>query len=160
MPPMTETETTIARPVDPVFTNLQKLPSMLAVFDASTLYVPSLGKVAAGIPIEAVEDRNREGLLALLTTPGRYALKVVGDSMIDAGIYDGDSIIVQSQQHANTGDIVIVLIDQETVTLKRFKALPRGQIMLVADNPAYDNRCYDADRITIQGRVVGQIRQY
>ncbi|MFT7672703.1 MAG: repressor LexA [Gammaproteobacteria bacterium] len=157
---MTISDISIARPTEPVLANLQKLPSMLSVLDASILYVPSLGRVAAGIPIEAVEDRNRDSLLALLTTPGRYALKVVGDSMIDAGIYDGDTIIVQSQQHANTGDIVIVLIDQETVTLKRFKSLPRGQIMLVADNPAYDNRCYDADRITIQGRVVGQIRQY
>ena len=134
---------------------------MLEAIDLeSTPVVPSLGKVPAGIPLEAVEDRNRDDLMALLTTPGRYALKVCGDSMMDAGIFDGDTIIVQSQQQATTGDIVIALIDNENVTLKRYKSLPSGQIILIADNPSFDNVCYDADRITIQGKVVGQIRRF
>ena len=122
--------------------------------------LPVLGRISAGIPIDAIEDSNREELMALLTTPGHYALRVCGDSMIDAGIYDGDTIIVQSLQQAMNGDIVVALIDQETVTLKRIKYLPGGQIKLMADNTRISNLVYDADRITIQGKVVGQIRQY
>ena len=135
--------------------------TLLEVIDQESIpVVPSLGRVPAGIPVEAVEDRNRDDLISLLTTPGRYALKVCGDSMMDAGIYDGDTIIVQSQQQASNGDIVIALIDNENVTLKRYKSMPSGQIILIADNPSFDNCCYDADRITIQGRVVGQIRRF
>ncbi len=98
--------------------------------------------------------------MALLTTPGHYALRVRGDSMIDAGILDGDTIIVQSLQQAMSGDIVVALIDQESVTLKRIKYLPDGQIKLLADNANINNLVYDARRITIQGKVIGQIRQY
>ena len=127
---------------------------------SSSLLLPILGRIAAGIPIDAIEDCNREALMALLTTPGHYALRVCGDSMVDAGIFDGDTIIVQSLQQATNGDIVVALIDQETVTLKRIKYLPGGQIKLLADNANIHNVVYDAERITIQGKVVGQIRQY
>ncbi len=124
------------------------------------LLLPILGRIAAGIPIDAIEDSNRDELLALLTTPGHYALRVCGDSMVDAGIFDGDTIIVQSLQQAMSGDIVVALIDRETVTLKRIKYLPGGQVKLLADNANINNLVYDAERITIQGKVVGQIRQY
>jgi len=127
---------------------------------SSQVLLPVLGRIAAGIPIDAIEDSNRDELLALLTTPGRYALRVCGDSMIDTGIFDGDTIIIQSLQQAMNGDIVVALIDHETVTLKRIKYLPDGQIKLIADNRNIENRVYDADRITIQGKVVGQIRQF
>jgi len=124
------------------------------------LLLPILGRIAAGIPIDAVEDSNRDELLALLTSPGHYALRVCGESMVDAGIFDGDTIIVQSLQQAMSGDIIVALIDQETVTLKRIKYLPGGQVKLLADNANINNLVYDAERITIQGKVVGQIRQY
>ncbi|MCP4430584.1 MAG: hypothetical protein GY806_06360 [Gammaproteobacteria bacterium] len=127
---------------------------------ADHLLIPMLGRISAGIPIDAIEDGTREELLALLTTPGRYALRVCGDSMIDAGIYHDDTIIVQSLQAARDGDVVVALIDRETVTLKRIKYMPGGQIKLIADNPAIDNLVYDAERITIQGKVIGQIRRY
>jgi len=127
---------------------------------SSSLLLPILGRIAAGIPIDAIEDSNRQELMALLTTPGHYALRVCGDSMIDAGIFDGDTIIVQSLQQAVNGDIVVALIDQETVTLKRIKYLAGDQIKLLADNANINNLVYDAKRITIQGKVIGQIRQY
>ncbi len=127
---------------------------------SSTLLLPVLGRIAAGIPIDAIEDSNRDELLSLLTTPGHYALRVCGDSMIEAGIFDGDTIIVQSLQQAVNGDIVVALVDHENVTLKRIKYLPNGQIKLLADNKNIENRVYDADRITIQGKVLGQIRQF
>jgi len=129
-------------------------------FTQALKYLPILGRIAAGIPIDAIEDSNREELLALLTTPGRYALRVCGDSMIEAGIYDGDTIIVQSLQRATNGDIIVALIDHETVTLKRIKYLPGGKIRLIAENPKISSQVYDARRITIQGKVIGQIRQY
>jgi repressor LexA len=130
------------------------------LFTQALNYLPMLGRIAAGIPIDAIEDSNREELLALLTTPGRYALRVCGDSMIEAGIFDGDSIIVQSLQQATNGDIVVALIDHETVTLKRIKHLSDGRIRLIADNSAIPSQVYEAKRITIQGKVVGQIRQF
>ncbi len=126
----------------------------------SACLVPVLGRIAAGIPIDAIEDSNRDELLALLTTPGHYALRVCGDSMMEAGIYDGDTIIVQNLQQAINGDIVVALVDQEAVTLKRIKYLPNGQVKLLADNKNIESNVYDADRITIQGKVVGQIRQF
>lgn len=124
------------------------------------MLVPVLGRIAAGIPIDAIEDSNRDELLKLITTPGHYALRVCGDSMMEAGIFDGDTIIVQSLQQAINGDIVVALVDHETVTLKRIKYLPDGQIKLLADNRNIESHVYDADRITIQGKVVGQIRQF
>ncbi len=127
---------------------------------SSRKILPVLGRIAAGIPIDAIEDNERDDLLALLTAPGRYALRACGDSMINAGIFDGDTIIIQSLQQAMNGDIVIALIDQETVTLKRIRYLPDGRIKLLADNSNTESRVYDADRITIQGKVVGQVRQY
>lgn len=122
--------------------------------------LPILGRIAAGIPIDAIEDSNRDELTALLTMPGRYALRVCGDSMIEAGIFDGDTIIVQSQQQVVSGDIIVALIDQETVTLKRISYLPNGRIKLLSDNSNLQNHVFDADRITVQGKVVGQIRQF
>ena len=129
-------------------------------FTQTLNFLPVLGRIAAGIPIDAIEDSNRQELLALLTTPGHYALRVCGDSMIEAGIYDGDTIIVQSLQQATNGDIIVALIDQETVTLKRIKYLPEDKIRLIADNPKIPSQIYSASRITIQGKVIGQIRQY
>ncbi len=119
-----------------------------------------LGRVAAGIPLEAVEDRQRSELLAMLTAPGRYALQVGDDSMCDAGILAGDIVVVQSQQQARNGDIVLALLDSEQVILKRIRQLPGNRIKLVADNPEGQDQVIDGSRIVIQGRVIGQIRRY
>ncbi len=119
-----------------------------------------LGRVAAGAPLEAIEDRQRAGLLELLTAPGRYALRVGDDSMCDAGILTGDFVVVQSQQRACDGDIVVALVDGEQVVLKRIRLRDGNRIQLFADNPRAKSRLLDASRVAIQGKVIGQMRRY
>ena len=120
----------------------------------------ALGRVAAGIPLEAIEDRQRSELLAMLTAPGRYALQVGDDSMCEAGILAGDIVVIQSQQQAVNGDIVMALLDGEQVILKRIRYLVGKRIQLLADNPTNKEQILDDSRISIQGRVIGQIRSY
>jgi len=119
-----------------------------------------LGRIAAGFPLEAVEDRQRGELLELLTEPGRYALRVGDDSMLDAGIFAGDFVVIQSQHRARDGDIVVALIDNEQLTLSRIRSLDGKRIRLYADNPAVDDRVLAQARVQIQGKVVGQVRRY
>ncbi len=121
---------------------------------------PKLGRIAAGIPLEAVEERERGELLALLTAPGRYALQVGDDSMCEAGILSGDFVVVQSQQRAAEGDIVVALIDGEQVVLSRIRYRALDRIELIADNHGAGNRLLAASRVEIQGKVVGQVRRY
>jgi repressor LexA len=120
----------------------------------------ALGRVAAGIPLEAIEDRQRGELLAMLTAPGRYALQVGDDSMSEAGILAGDIVVIQSQQQAANGDIVVALLDGEQVILKRIRHRAGNRIQLLADNSSEQDQVLDASRIVIQGRVIGQIRSY
>ena len=119
-----------------------------------------LGRVAAGSPLEAVEEQQRGELLELLTAPGRYALRVGDDSLCEAGILAGDFVIVQSQRQARDGDIVVGLLDREEVVLKRIRYRADGSIQLLADHPAGEARSLPASRLHIQGRVVGQLRRY
>ena len=121
---------------------------------------PKLGRIAAGIPLEAVEERERSELLTLLTAPGRYALQVGDDSMCEAGILSGDFVVVQSQQRAAEGDIVVALIDGEQVVLSRIRYRALDRIELIADNRGTGNRLLAASRVEIQGKVVGQVRRY
>ncbi len=121
---------------------------------------PKLGRVAAGIPLEAVEERERGELLALLTAPGRYALQVADDSMCEAGILRGDFVVVQSTQQAANGDIVVALVDGEQLVLSRIRHRPQNRIELLADSRAGENRLLAASRLRIQGKVVGQVRRY
>lgn len=120
----------------------------------------TLGRVAAGIPLEAIEDQQRGELMALLTAPGRYALQVGDDSLHEAGIISGDIVIIQSQQRASSGDLIVALLDGEQVILKRIRYRSDDQIQLLADNPDDKNRVVDRSRVAIQGRVIGQIRSY
>ena len=103
---------------------------------------------------------NREALLALLTEPGRYPLEVRDDSMVESGIYRGDTLVVQSQRHAASGDIVIALIDEEQVTLRRVRFARDGEIELISDHPSLGSETYSLARVQIQGKVIGQIRRY
>jgi len=119
-----------------------------------------LGRITAGIPLEAIEDRQRSELLSLLTAPGRYALQVSDDSMCEAGIIGGDIVVVQSQQQARNGDIVVALIDNEQVTLKRIRYRSGNRIQLLADSPELDDLTLADSRVIIQGKVIGQVRQY
>ena len=103
---------------------------------------------------------NREALLALFTAPGRYPIEVRDDSMSEAGIFCGDTLVIQSQQHARSGDIVVALIDNEEVKLKRVQFRGRDQIRLVSDNPDEESITLALQRVLIQGKVIGQIRRY
>jgi repressor LexA len=123
--------------------------------------VPILGRIAAGTPIEAIQNRVSDIPLPanMLSGGEHYALEVTGDSMINAGILDGDTVIIRKADAANTGDIVVALVDDNEATLKRLRR--RGDsIALEAANPAYETRLYGADRVRIQGTLVGLIRRY
>jgi repressor LexA len=123
--------------------------------------VPLVGRIAAGTPIEALQNRVGDvpvpgGMIGRGT---HYALEVTGDSMINAGILDGDTVIIQESDSASTGEIVVALVDNEEATLKRLRR--RGDsIALEAANPAYETRLYGADRVKVQGKLVGLIRRY
>ena len=122
--------------------------------------IPLLGRIAAGQPIEAIEGRDELNLADFLMNADRFALQVTGSSMIEAGILDGDTVIVKHQQTANNGDIVVALIDGLEATLKRLKKLPDGMILLMPENKLMEPRVYPAQRIQIQGVIVGQLRSY
>ncbi|QCI68419.1 transcriptional repressor LexA [Phreatobacter stygius] len=123
--------------------------------------VPIMGRIAAGVPREAIENRTSTISVPpeMLTRGEHYALEVRGDSMIEAGILEGDLALVRKTDSAETGDIVVALIDDEEATLKRLRK--RGtSIALEAANPAYETRVLGPDRVRIQGKLVGLIRRY
>ena len=123
--------------------------------------IPVMGRIAAGTPISAIQSRSHTiGMPPdMLASGDHYALEVRGDSMIDAGIFDGDTVIIKRQETADTGDIVVALIDDEEATLKRLRR--RGSsIALEAANPAYETRVLGPDRVRIQGKLVSLMRRY
>ncbi|RMG31245.1 MAG: transcriptional repressor LexA [Gammaproteobacteria bacterium] len=122
--------------------------------------LPLLGRIAAGRPIEAIPDEDRLDLAEFLLGPGRFALRVQGDSMVGAGILDGDTVVVESCEDAPDGAIVVALIDNEEATLKRLRHRPDGTLMLIPENPDLRPLIYPAHRVRIQGRVVGVLRSY
>jgi len=126
-----------------------------------TVSVPVMGRIAAGVPIDAIQTRlsTIEVPPELLSRGEHYALEVKGDSMIEAGILEGDTIIVKKCEDANNGDIVVALVDEAEATLKRLRR--RGDsIALEAANPSYETRIFGPDRVRVQGRLVGLIRRY
>ena len=123
--------------------------------------IPLLGRIAAGTPIEAIQHRVGDVPVppGLTASGEHYALEVTGDSMINAGILDGDTVIIQRCDTAQTGEVVVALVDDTEATLKRLRR--RGDsIALEAANPAYETRLYGADRVKIQGKLVGLVRKY
>lgn len=123
--------------------------------------VPLVGRIAASTPIEALQNKIGDIAVSagMIGKGGHYALEVIGDFMINAGILDGDTVIIQESGSANTGEIIVALVDHEEATLKRLRR--RGDsIALEPANPAYETRLYIASRISIQGRLVGLIRRY
>jgi repressor LexA len=127
---------------------------------ASARPVPLLGRIAAGLPIEAIEDHEDLAVPATLLGPGdHYALQVVGDSMIDAGIFDGDFALIRKAEEARDGDIVVALIDQSDATLKYFYR-EKGMIRLDPANAAHQPQWYLPSRVSIQGRLAGLLRRY
>jgi repressor LexA len=123
--------------------------------------LPVLGRIAAGTPIEAIQTRSHVINMPadLLTAGEHFALEVRGDSMIEAGILDGDIALIRRSEAAETGDIVVALIDDEEATLKRFRR--RGaSIALEPANTAYEVRILPPNRVRIQGKLVGLFRRY
>jgi len=124
--------------------------------------VPLMGRIAAGVPIEAISHVTQQVAVPGQMVSGKgehYALEVKGDSMIDAGINNGDVVVILETATAQNGDIVVALIEDQEATLKRF--LRKGNaIALEAANPAYETRVYPEDQVKIQGRLVGLIRTY
>jgi repressor LexA len=123
--------------------------------------VPVMGRIAAGTPIEAIQTRSHTINVPpdLLTTGDHFALEVRGDSMIDAGILDGDIVLMRRTDAADTGDIVVALIDDEEATLKRFRR--RGaSIALEPANSSHEVRILPPNRVRIQGKLVGLFRRY
>jgi repressor LexA len=134
---------------------------LLQDVDSSNRFtLPLLGRIAAGLPIEAIPDQDEIDLSEFFIRPNRFVLKVTGDSMIDAGILDGDMVVVEQASTARDGDIVVALIDREEATLKTFRRNPDKSISLVPSNASMKTMRYAADRVQIQGIVVGQMRSY
>ncbi len=122
--------------------------------------LPLLGRIAAGCPIEAIADQEEIDLSEFFMGANRFILKVTGDSMIDAGILDGDMVIIEKCASADNGAIVVALIDNETATLKYLQHNRDGSLTLLPANPALSPMTYSASRVSIQGIVVGQMRSY
>ena len=124
--------------------------------------MPLVGRIAAGLPIEAMEHPGmRVGVPSMMLSSSgeHYALEVKGDSMIEAGIFEGDIVVVKRQATADNGDIVVALVDDHEATLKT--PAPQGwAIALEAANPAYETRLFHNDQVKIQGKMVGLIRSY
>ncbi|MFI0848304.1 transcriptional repressor LexA [Mesorhizobium sp. IMUNJ 23232] len=127
----------------------------------SGITIPVMGRIAAGVPIDAIQHRTHSISVPpeMLSGGEHYALEVKGDSMIEAGILDGDTVIIRNANTATPGEIVVALVDDQEATLKRFRR-KGASIALEAANPAYETRIYGPDRVRVQGRLVGLIRRY
>jgi len=138
------------------------LPGVPVAPDVEAVDLPLWGRIAAGTPIEALRDHSATvGVPASLLgrNAEHYALEVAGDSMIDAGILDGDTVIIERGETAENGTVVVALVDNEEVTLKRLRR--RGaSIALEPANKAYETRIFGPDRVKVQGRLVGLLRRY
>ena len=123
--------------------------------------VPVMGRIAAGTPISAIQENTHSITVSpeMLGPGEHYALEVKGDSMIEAGILDGDTVVIRRLNSADPGDIVVALVDEEEATLKRFRR-KGASIALEAANPAYETRIFPPDRVNVQGKLVGLIRRY
>jgi len=122
--------------------------------------LPLVGRIAAGMPIEAIPDHDEIDLSEFFVRPNRFVLKVTGESMIEAGILDGDMVIVERSSSARDGEIVVALIDNNEATLKFLQRNPDHSITLNPANRELEPMRYPADRVQVQGIVVGQFRSY
>jgi repressor LexA len=143
--------------------NLGKVKPLPASNDdgARGAVIPMMGRIAAGVPISAIQDHTHNITVPpeMLGGGEHFALEVKGDSMIDAGIFDGDTVLIRKGDAAVNGEIVVALVDDEEATLKRLRK--KGEsIALEAANPAYETRIFGPDRVKVQGKLVGLIRKY
>lgn len=131
-----------------------------AANEAGSVTLPLYGRIAAGLPIEATRDTAMIDVPAALLSGGEhYALEVAGDSMMEAGILDGDTVIIRRGETADNGAIVVALVDDQEVTLKRLRR--RGNsVALEPANRAFETRIFGPDRVRVQGRLIGLLRRY
>lgn len=131
------------------------------IIDARTVSIPVMGRIAAGTPISAIQNHTHDIACPpdLLTNGEHFALEVKGDSMIEAGIHDGDTVIIRRCDSAENGDIVVALVEKEEATLKRLRK-KGSTIALEAANPEFKTRIFGPDQVDIQGRLVGLMRRY
>jgi repressor LexA len=137
------------------------MPAGAIAAAAANTSIPLVGRIAAGTPIEALQGSGNEIAVPpdMLGAGEHYALHVTGDSMIMAGILDGDTVIIRKAETATNGDIVVALVDDAEATLKRIRR--KGEtVALEAANPAYETRIYGPDRVKVQGKLVGLLRHY
>ena len=123
--------------------------------------VPVMGRIAAGVPISAIQTHSHDITVPadLLGRGEHFALEVKGDSMIEAGILDGDTVLLRRCDSADNGDIVVALVDEEEATLKRLRR-KGASVALEAANPLHETRIFGPDRVQVQGRLIGLIRRY
>ena len=128
---------------------------------SSQIEIPLLGRIAAGTPIEAISDPNSFLSIPkdLINSGEHFALEIIGDSMINAGIHDGDTVIIRKTKEATNGDIVVALVDGQEATLKTFRR-ESGRVALEAANPMYETRYFTTNQVSIQGKLSGLIRKY
>jgi repressor LexA len=124
-------------------------------------YVPMMGRIAAGVPIAAIQDHSANITVPpdMLGPGEHFALEVKGDSMIEAGIFDGDTVLIRKGETALNGDIIVALVDDEEATLKRLRK-KGDSVALEAANPAYETRIFGPDRVRVQGKLIGLLRKY
>lgn len=141
--------------------NFAAPPPPSHIIDARTVSVPVMGRIAAGTPISAIQNHTHDIACPpdLLTNGEHFALEVKGDSMIEAGIHDGDTVIIRRCDNAENGDIVVALVEKEEATLKRLRK-KGSTIALEAANPEFKTRIFGPDQVDIQGRLVGLMRRY
>lgn len=154
-----------AQPAAPAIASTAALSSLdvaatLPLAANDVIELPLHGRIAAGVPIEAMEGANSLSVPAALLGAGdHYALEVAGDSMVDAGILDGDYALIQRTEVARSGQIVVALIDDSDATLKYFRQ-EGGKVRLDPANSAYEPQIYEPGRVRIQGRLAGLLRRY
>ena len=129
--------------------------------NGGAITVPMMGRIAAGVPISAIQNHASDIACPpdMLGSGEHFALEVRGDSMIDAGIHEGDVVIIKRTSTAENGDIVVALVEKEEATLKRLRK-KGAAVALEAANPKYETRIFGPDQVDIQGRLVGLIRKY
>jgi len=147
----------ILKPVSAAASNIRQ--GVTAAANAVSL--PLLGRIAAGTPIEALSDPSNqmEVPASMLGRGEHFALEIVGDSMVEAGILDGDTVVIERATTANHGEIVVAVMQKQEATLKTLLKEP-GRIGLQAENPQYETRYFQTDDVEVQGRLTGLIRKY
>ncbi|CAA6603256.1 LexA repressor [Rhodospirillaceae bacterium LM-1] len=137
------------------------LPGRVLQIENPSAQVPLWGKIAAGTPIEAMNDHSTtvDIPMSMMGSGEHYALTIEGDSMIDAGIMDGDTVLIRRCDTAENGTIVVALVDENEVTLKRLRR-KGASIALEPANTKYETRIFGPDRVKVQGRLVGLMRNY